>query len=90
MLTEDLHKLSNSKHTCPDGLLPLIITYSNRTNDDPILSASGTGNVVVNSDMKFNDNDKLLFGNDDDLEIFPTLVMATLLSQENTGGNSCY
>ena len=43
---------------------------ANRTNDDLILSASGTGNVIINSNAKFNDNDKLLFGDSDDLEVF--------------------
>ena len=60
---------------------------ANRTNDDLILSASGTGNVVVNSDMKFNDNDKLFFGNDDDLEIFHNASNGNTIIQENTGGN---
>ena len=41
-----------------------------RSNDDLTLSASGTGNVVVRSNMRFNDNDKLLFGDSDDLEVF--------------------
>ena len=41
-----------------------------RSNDDLTLSASGTGSVVVRSNMRFNDNDKLLFGDSDDLEVF--------------------
>ena len=43
---------------------------ANRSNDDLTLSASGTGLVVVRSNMRFNDNDKLLFGDSDDLEVF--------------------
>ena len=60
---------------------------SNRSNDDLILSASGTGNVVVRSNMRFNDNDKLLFGDDDDLEIFHNSSNGNTIIQENTGGN---
>ena len=43
---------------------------ANRTNDDLILSASGTGNVNINSNAKFNDNVKLLIGDSDDLQIW--------------------
>jgi len=43
---------------------------ANRTNDDLILSASGTGDIVINGDMKFYDDDKLKMGDNDDLQIY--------------------
>ena len=43
---------------------------ANRSNDDLILSASGTGNVFIDSNAKFNDNVKLLLGDSDDLQIW--------------------
>ena len=45
---------------------------ANRTNDDLILSSSGTGDVVINSDMKFYDDDQLKFGDDNDLRLYHT------------------
>ena len=43
---------------------------ANRTNDDLILSASGTGDVIINSNAKFNDNVKIYFGDSEDLQIW--------------------
>ena len=56
---------------------------ANRTNDDLILSASGTGNVNINSNAKFNDNVKLLFGDSDDLQIWHNATNSII--QNSTG-----
>jgi hypothetical protein len=56
---------------------------ANRTNDDLILSASGTGDVIINSNAKFNDNVKLLLGDSDDLQIWHTGVDSII--QNSTG-----
>ena len=60
-------------------------TGQNLTVQTQQLNVSGVS--TFQSNVHLGDNDKLNFGDDDDLEIFMTLVMATVLLQETTGGN---
>ena len=50
------------------------------------LNVSGVS--TFQSDVHFGDNDKLIFGDDNDLEIFHNSSNGNTIIQETTGGNS--
>ena len=59
-------------------------------NDDVIITAGGinvTGVSTFQNNVHFGDNDKLIFGDDDDLEIFHNSSNGNTIIQETTGGN---